>query len=122
MLDLNQNFAAWSKSMAAPFAELHNINSRIAEQFARDYVETISSSMANGIKHLQATLKTRDAEDFVKLQMDYMTDMGSKCLGFGKELCKNVESVIREYHKWAEDSTSSVMSHDCCKKGNNKTL
>ena len=116
MLDLNQNFAAWSKAMAAPFAELHNINSRIAEQFARDYVEMVSSSMANGIKHLQTSLKTKDAEDFVRLQMDYMTDMSAKCLGFGKEACKSFEGVIREYRKWAEDNAASVLNHDCCKK------
>jgi hypothetical protein len=118
MLDFNQNFAAWSKAMAAPFAELHNVNSRIAEQLARDCVEMASSSMANGIKHLQSSLKMRDAEDFMKLQMDYMTDMSSKCLGFGKEFCKNFEGIIRDYRKWAEDHTTNVMSHDCCKKTN----
>lgn len=116
MLDLNQNFAAWSKAMAAPFAELHNINSRIAEQLSRDYVEMASSSMANGIKHLQTSLKIRDAEDFAKLQMDYMTDMSSKCLGFGRDLCKVFEGVIKDYRKWAEDNAANVINNDCCKK------
>ena len=122
MLDLNQNFAALSKAMAAPFAELHNINSRIAEQLTRDYVEMASSSMANAIKHMQASLKIRDAEDFVKSNLDYATDTMSKFLGSNKDACKIIDSVAKDYRKWAEDNATEIFKEygmsntDCGKK------
>lgn len=116
MLDFNQNFANWSKAMTAPFAELYNINSRISEQFTKDYVEMASSSMANAIKHVQTSLKTKDAEDFVRLQMDYVTDMSSKCLGFGKDLCDGLKNAVKDYRKWSEENTANVLNTDCCKK------
>lgn len=116
MLDFNHTLSAWAKTMAAPFAELHSINSHIGEQLSKDYADMASTSMANAIRHLQTSLKTRDVEEMAKLQVEYITDLSSKCIGFSKDLGKTFEGVAKEYKKWFEDAAANVLSHDCCRK------
>ncbi len=125
---LNQNFGDWSaigKAFAAPFAEIHSIHSRIVEQLTREHIDMASSNLASAIKHMQTSFKTKEAEDFVKLQMDFVTDMSSKCLGYSKDICKIVEGAIKDYSKWGEDHAAEALkkaglSHsECCNKTKN---
>ena len=122
---LNQNFGDWSafgKAFAAPFAELHNINSRVLEQLSKEHVEMASSNIASAIKHAQTSCKIKDAEDFVKLQMEYLTDLTAKFMGYGKDLGKMIENAGKDYRKWSEDNTADALKKagfnhvDCCNR------
>ena len=119
----NQNFSDWSsisKAMAAPFAELHNMNSRVLEQLSKESMEIASSNVASAIKHAQISMKTKEAEDFIKLQMDFMTNLGSKCLEHGKKMLGMMECAATDYRHWGENHAADALKkagmphQECC--------
>ena len=103
------DWSAMAKAFSAPFAELHALNTKVVEQIAKDSIESVSHNLGAAIKHAQASFKTKEAEDFVKLQMDYMTDLSAKSISYGKDLAKLFEGAFNDYRHWGESKSADLL-------------
>ena len=109
-----QNFGDWSslsKSLFGPFSDLQSINSRILEQITRENLEVGSSNLAAIVKYMQSFNKTKKAEDWIKTQTDFVSDMFSKSVNYAQEMLKICNDAVEGYRRWGNDN-AEVLSEE----------
>lgn len=93
-----------------PVMKLAENNTALAVSLLKSQSEKTADLMESNLTHLQALAGTKDVNELVQLQQQYIESMNEKLVTAGKENAAAIEAAISEASKVFEGSVAEVQA------------
>lgn len=105
--DLNK-MSSMGKSFTEPMFDMQRVIMPYLERITRENISLYTDSMANFIQHMQSCNKINRPEDFMRAQLNFISEQGEKNLQFAQNVLKINEDTLKEFSQFMNDKIETL--------------
>jgi len=105
-----EEFVKLTQQSLKPVMKLAENNTALVVNLVKNQSGKTADLLESNLAHLQALAATKDVNEVVQLQQDYVQSLSDKLVAAGKENAAAVEAAVSEAGKVLEGSLSDVQA------------